>query len=73
MKKIQPLILLFAVAVMPIQCNTKTKEKAVTASQQPTTFPRKYDSILTKEQLKAIGIDWNYLKKHLKLQELVWW
>ena len=72
MKKIQPLILLFAVAVMPIQCNTKTKEKAVTASQQPTTFPTKYDSILTKEQLKAIGIDWNYLKKHLKLQELAW-
>ena len=72
MKKTLPLILLFAVAVMPIQCSTKTKEKAVTASQQPTTFPTKYDSILTKEQLKAMGIDWNNLKKHLKLQELAW-
>ena len=58
---------------MPIQCSTKTKEKVVTASQQLTVFPTKYDSILTKEQLKAMGIDWNNLKKHLKLQELAWY
>ena len=74
MRKLLTLMMTLIVAISFVHCTAKSKDKAETMTQQPATLPTKYDSVLTKEQLKDMGIDWNTLKKHLTLQDrsLVW-
>ena len=73
MRKLLTLMMTLIVAISFVHCTAKPKDKAETMAQQPATLPTKYDSVLTKEQLKNMGIDWNTLKKHLTLQDRAWY
>ena len=73
MRKLLTLMMTLIVAISFVHCTAKPKDKAETMAQQPATLPTKYDSVLTKEQLKDMGIDWNTLKKHLTLQDRAWY
>lgn len=73
MRKLLTLMMTLIVAISFAHCTAKPKDKAETMTQQPATLPTKYDSVLTKEQLKDMGIDWNTLKKHLTLQDRAWY
>ena len=75
MRKPLTLMMTLIVSISFVHCTAKSKDKAETMAQQPATLPTKYDSVLTKEQLKDMGIDWNTLKKtpDFARQSLVWW
>ncbi|WP_277065138.1 hypothetical protein [Prevotella aurantiaca] len=73
MKKVLTTIFMLSMATMLLQCSTKSEKKEAVVKQKKEVSPQKYNRVLTKEQLKAMGIDWKKLMKHLKLQEVSWY
>ena len=63
---------MLVVATMSLQCNAQTTKTTVDAHQQEMASRPVYKRLLTREQLEAMGIDWNKLLKHIELQKVAW-
>ena len=72
MKKILGLVPLFALTIMFVQCTGNSKRANTVAMESHKTIHIHYDSIISMERLKEIGIDRNTLLKHIELQENAW-
>ena len=63
---------MLVVATMSLQCNARTTKTTVDAHQQEMASRPVYKRLLTREQLEAMGINWNKLLKHIELQKVAW-
>lgn len=72
MKKILGLVSLFALTIMFVKCTENPKRANIVAMESHKTTHIHYDSIISMERLKEIGIDRNTLLKHIELQENAW-
>ena len=64
MKKILGLVSLFALTIMFVQCTENSKRANIVVMESHKTTHIHYDSIISMERLKEIGIDRNTLLKH---------
>ncbi len=72
MKRFLTTVLLFVVASVLLHCNAQAlNTNVVSAQNAPETTPT-FKRLLTREQLEAMGINWNKLLKHIKLQKVAW-
>lgn len=72
MKRFLTTVLLFVVASVLLHCNAQAPNtNVVSAQNEPKTTPT-FKRLLTREQLEAMGINWNKLLKHIKLQKVAW-
>ncbi len=72
MKKLLGLVPLFALTIMFVQCTGNSKRVNIVAMQSRKTTHIQYDSIISMERLKEMGIDRDTLLKHIELQENAW-
>ncbi|WP_019969073.1 hypothetical protein [Segatella maculosa] len=72
MKKLLGLVPLFALTIMFVQCTGNSKRVNIVAMESHKTTHIQYDSIISMERLKEMGIDRGTLLKHIKLQENAW-
>ena len=72
MKKILGFVPLFALTIMFVQCTGNSKRANIVVMESHKTTHMHYDSIISMERLKEIGIDRNTLLKHIELQENAW-
>ena len=71
MKKITLTSLLFILMLIFYQCKQSPKKESSAFDKQDSTQIQ-YDSIISMNSLKEMGIDKDVLMQHLKLQELAW-
>ena len=57
---------------MFVQCTETIKHMNVVVMQAHKTTHIQYDSIISMERLKEMGIDRDTLLKHIELQENAW-
>ena len=63
----------FLITLMLILCQCKqSPKKEDSASAKQESIQIRYDSIISMNSLKEMGIDKDVLMQHLKLQELAW-
>ena len=72
MKHIFLISLLFALTQVFCQCKQSSKNMN-SASAKQESIQIQYDSIISMDSLKEMGIDKDVLMRHLKLQELAWY
>ena len=72
MRRVLELALLLVLTTMLIQCTKKTKRMNIVAMQTHKASHVHYDSIISMEKLKEMGIDKGTLLKHIALQENAW-
>lgn len=71
MRHIFLISLLFALTQVFCQCKQSSKKESSAFDKQDSTQIQ-YDSIISMNSLKEMGIDKDVLMQHLKLQELAW-
>ena len=72
MRRVLELALLLVLTTMLVQCTEKTKRMNIVSMQAHKATHAHYDSIISMEKLKEMGIDKGTLLKHIALQENAW-
>ena len=63
---------MFVVASVLLHCNAQALNTNVVSAQNESKTTPTFKRLLTREQLEAMGINWNKLLKHIKLQKVAW-
>ena len=72
MRRVLDLALLLVLTTMLVHCTEKTKRMNIVTMQAHKATHAHYDSIISMEKLKEMGIDKGTLLKHIELQENAW-
>lgn len=73
MRKILELVPLFALTIIFVQCAGNSKRVNIVAMQSHKTTHIQYDSIISMERLKEMGIDRDLIKTYKITGECMEW